>query len=151
MTIAQIPNPTRLHVAAAVGPDGQQRCQRCAIVLKDLRPGLELNTLNNGAYPVGARVEISLYHQAMVLSQVGSYCGAVDELTFVSYRENRRLSPHVTPTQWKRVFVEADVDVMEERYQAERDLREPQWDGQDHGDACGCVSCNADAFAELVR
>lgn len=136
-TTTQIPNPTRLHVAGKVGPDQIQRCERCGCVLKDL----QRNDNVSGAYPLGARIEISLYHQAMVLSQVGTYCGAVDELTYVSYREQRRLSPHVTPTQWKRVFVESDVDAMEARFQSEQPV-EIEWRSGDY---------DAEAYADLVR
>ena len=41
----------------------------------------------------------------------------VDELTYASYRFNRRNSPDVSPERWARIY--SNVEGMEERFQAE--------------------------------
>lgn len=41
----------------------------------------------------------------------------VDYLTYSCYRYNRKISPHITPEQWKKCF--PNVDAMERRFQSE--------------------------------
>ena len=39
------------------------------------------------------------------------------ELDYISYRANRRMSPHVAPERWKKIYKR--VDEMEARFAAE--------------------------------
>jgi len=41
----------------------------------------------------------------------------VDELTYINYAHNRRISPHVTPERWAELFPNAQA--MEARFQTE--------------------------------
>lgn len=43
----------------------------------------------------------------------------VDSLTYMSYTHNRRISPHVTPEQWKTVFGANTVEIFEPLFQLE--------------------------------
>ena len=41
----------------------------------------------------------------------------VCELTYINYAHNRRLSPHIAPDRWARIYPNAEA--MEKRFQAE--------------------------------
>lgn len=43
----------------------------------------------------------------------------IAQLTYSSYRANRRMAPDITPERWKKVYGDS-VDVMEQQYQAEQ-------------------------------
>lgn len=43
----------------------------------------------------------------------------VDELTYINYRHNRNLSPHISVERWELVYG-APAPAMEARYQAEK-------------------------------
>lgn len=42
----------------------------------------------------------------------------VDELTYISYAYNRRVSPHISVDRWRLIYT--DVDTLEKRYQREK-------------------------------
>lgn len=41
------------------------------------------------------------------------------DLTYINYAANRDAAPQITPQSWKKVYG-PEVDLMEERYQAEK-------------------------------
>lgn len=136
---SQVGYATVTHVAAELGADKLQRCSRCGFVLKDFRIDRvdvpegtpSLGVRNMGViYPEGAHVEIGPFFQAMALnadeSRLCSPEAVVDELTYRSYREQRRRFAHIPAARWARVFAAADQ--LEARYQRElaleQDMRE---------------------------
>ncbi len=50
----------------------------------------------------------------------GKFQFIIDELTYRSYRHNRRLQPEISPERWKKLFGHDAVEAMEERLQAEK-------------------------------
>lgn len=54
------------------------------------------------------------------ISKIDSLLGIVDELTYINYRHNRNLSPHITPERWEKSYG-PQAKAMEERYQQEID------------------------------
>ena len=52
----------------------------------------------------------------------------MSELTYGSYRHNRRLFPHWTPEQWKQVYGE-DVRAYERRFQQDQAAYEQPVEG----------------------
>lgn len=54
----------------------------------------------------------------MKLSEVDGIIDLVDELTYINYRYNREISPHITPERWEKSYG-PQVRQMEERFQRE--------------------------------
>lgn len=57
----------------------------------------------------------------------------VDYLTYSNYRHNRNIAPHVTVTEWKKLYGPT-TDAMEARYQADKFIEAVQA-GNDHATA----------------
>jgi|TARA_R110000765_G_scaffold89285_3_gene170471 hypothetical protein len=53
----------------------------------------------------------------------GTIGGAVDQLTYASYRTNRDLEPDIKAERWGAIYGKALVKKMEIRYQKEIKLR----------------------------
>jgi hypothetical protein len=66
-----------------------------------------------------AAIDYGRKYFEILVERGGEHREFVDYLTFCSYRENRRLSPEVTPLQWEKIFG-SQAKQMELRYQQER-------------------------------
>ena len=51
---------------------------------------------------------------------IDNYADLVASMTYLNYKHNRNISPHITPEQWKLVY-EEKVQEMEILYQYEKE------------------------------